>query len=163
MSDMTLPSPRPDAQELAATNRRLTTAILGMVLLTGLIACMSYLAGRTVTQMRMETITPTQTVINPPPLVIEPKTKSTPAPVAIAAAAPVPVATQMYWQVGIVKPEESHIQDMLQARGYAFKLAPFEDTRNFRVLVGPVTNPQEQAALDARLTADGLQHFLRRN
>ena len=162
MSDMTLPSPRPDAQELAATNRRLTTAILGMVLLTGLIACMSYLAGRTVTQMKMETITPTQTVINPPPLVIEPKTKPTPAPVA--AAVPAPAApTQMYWQVGIVKPEESHIQDMLQARGYAFKLAPFEDTRNFRVLVGPVTNPQEQAALDERLTADGLQHFLRRN
>jgi hypothetical protein len=158
MSDMTLPSPRPDAQELAATNRRLTTAILGMVLLAGLIACMSYLAGRTVTQMKMETVTPTQTIINPPPLVIEPKTK--PAPAVVASA---PFATQWYWQVGIVKPEESHIQDLLQARGYAFKLAPFEDTRNFRVLVGPVTNPQQQAALDARLTADGLQHFLRRN
>jgi len=162
MSDMTLPSPRAEAHELVLTNRRLTTAILGMVLLTGLIACMSYLAGRTVTQMKMETVTPTQTVINPPPLVIEPKTKPAPAPVA--AVAPAPAApTQMYWQVGIVKPEESHIQDMLQARGYAFKLAPFEDTRNFRVLVGPVTNPQEQATLDARLTADGLQHFLRRN
>lgn len=163
MSDMTLASPRAETQELVLTNRRLTTAILGMVLLTGLIACMSYLAGRTVTQMRMETVTPTQTVINPPPLVIEPKTKPSPAVVA-AAPAPAPlVATQLYWQVGIVKPEESHIQELLQARGYAFKLAPFEDTRNFRVLVGPVTNPQEQASLDARLTADGLQHFLRRN
>ncbi|MBM3757885.1 MAG: hypothetical protein FJW38_28370 [Acidobacteria bacterium] len=157
---MTLPSPRAEAQELAQTNRRLKTAILGMVLLTGLIACMSYLAGRTVTQMKMETVTPTQTVINPPPLVIEPKTK--PAPVV--AIAPFQAApTQLFWQVGIVKPEESHIQDLLQARGYAFKLAPFEDTRNFRVLVGPVTNPQEQATLDARLTSDGLQHFLRRN
>ncbi|MBM3766180.1 MAG: hypothetical protein FJW32_12390 [Acidobacteria bacterium] len=159
MSDLTLPSPRAEAQELAQSNRRLTTAILGLVLLTGLIACMSYLAGRTVTQMKMETVRPTQTVINPPPLVIEPKTKAAPVVVAAAPAAP----TQLYWQVGIVKPEESHIQDLLQVRGYAFKLAPFEDTRNFRVLVGPVTNPQEQATLDARLTSDGLQHFLRRN
>lgn len=158
MSDMSLPSPRAEAHELVLTNRRLTTAILGMVLLTGLIACMSYLAGRTVTQMKMETVTPTQTVVNPPPLVIEPKTR--PAPMAaVAPAAP----TQMYWQVGIVRPDESHIQDLLQARGYAFKLAPFEDTPNFRVLVGPVTNSQEQAAIDVRLTADGLQHFLRRN
>ena len=113
MSDMTLPSPRAEAQELAATNRRLMTAILGMVLLTGLIACMSYLAGRTVTQMKMETVTPTQTVINPPPLVVEPKTKPSPAVVATVKV-PTPAAqTQMYWQVGIVRPDESHIQDQI--------------------------------------------------
>ena len=54
MSDMTFPQPNAENVELAAANRRLTTAILGMTLLMGLIACLSYLAGRTVTHIKNE-------------------------------------------------------------------------------------------------------------
>src|SRR6187551_6339 len=94
MSDFTFPQPQGTPQlhsenrELAAANRRLTTAILGMTLLTGLIACLSYLAGRTVTQIRTETATVVRTEIPPGPVIVDPLGKPSPS----IAAAPAPAA-----------------------------------------------------------------------
>ncbi|MBM3787622.1 MAG: hypothetical protein FJW30_24970 [Acidobacteria bacterium] len=172
MSDLTLPSPRPDTYELILTNRKLTTAVLGMVLLSGLIACMSYLAGRTVSQIKVETVTPTQTVINPPPLVVEPKSKPSPAGAAVASPmlasapqpAPVPAPPSgLYLQVGLVDPvRETYMQDRLSQLGYKFRLAPMESSLNARVLVGPISSLPEMQELQTRLTAHGYQHFPRR-
>jgi hypothetical protein len=149
--------------ELAAANRRLTTAILGMTLLTGLIACLSYLAGRTVTQIRTETATVVRTEIAPGPVVISPLVK----PSALMVSAPIqnppaPMAA-LYLQVGLLNPAvDRSMQDRLINRGYNVKLAPVENSAVARILVGPIHSVTQQRELESRLVSDGFQYFPRR-
>jgi cell division septation protein DedD len=169
MSDFTFPQPQATPQlhtenrELALANRRLTTAILGMTLLTGLIACLSYLAGRTVTQIRTESATVVRTEIAPGPVVVNPINTPSPSitPVPPSAAPPVPAG--LYLQVGLMDPAvDRSMQDRLVARGYAVKLAPMENSPVSRVLVGPIQSAPQQSELESKLNADGFQHFVRR-
>jgi len=167
MSDFPLPQPTPqlhtENRELTLANRRLTTAILGMTLLTGLIACLSYLAGRTVTQIRTETATVVRTEIPPGPVVVQPMNK--PSPSVAAAPAPVPDAppSGLYLQVGLIDPSiDRSMQDRLVARGYEVKLSRMDNSPISRVLVGPIQSTPQQKELETRLNADGFQYFRRR-
>ncbi|MBI2685530.1 MAG: hypothetical protein HYX27_04375 [Acidobacteria bacterium] len=169
MSDFTLPQPNAENVELAAANRRLTTAILGMTLLTGLVACLSYLAGRTVTQIRSQQAAAVTTEIPPPPLVIHPTSKPSPV-AAIAAPAPVPapIATPaashgLYLQVGLMNPStDRSMQDRLEQNGFTVKLLPLENSPSSRVLVGPIQSSAQQRELETKLAANGFQFFTRR-
>jgi cell division protein FtsN len=161
MSDFTYPPPHSENMELAAANRRLTTAILGMTLLTGLVACLSYLAGRTVTQIRTETATVVRTEIPAAPVVVTPMTK--PSPIAPIPAA-VPEPGGVYYQVGLMDPaRDRSMQDRLEMLGYRVRLTPMENSATvFRVLVGPAPSEQQQLQLRSKLAADGFQFFLKR-
>lgn len=159
--------------ELAAANRRLTTAILGMTLLTGLVACLSYLAGRTVTHIKTESATVVRTEIPPPPLVIQPTPVAAPppaprpapaaAPVVAAAPSP-PPAGALYLQVGLMNPAlDRSMQDRLIRLGFDVKLVPMDGSPTARVLVGPVQSAEQQRAFESKLSAAGFQFFRRYN
>lgn len=151
--------------ELAAANRRLTTAILGMTLLIGLVACLSYLAGRTVTHIRSETATVVRTEIPPGPVVVQPLAKPSPSlrndlPPANPTIDPAP---GLYFQVGLVNPAvDRTMQERLAKRGFAFALAPMENSSVMRLLVGPIESPERQREIAATLAQDGFQYFPRR-
>lgn len=86
---------REENYELASANRKLTTVVMGMTLLMGLVACLSYLAGRAVTQMKTAevagVVTPapqvavvvptptTATVVNPAATAVNPVAASIPS------------------------------------------------------------------------------------
>lgn len=173
MSDLTFPQPNAENAELAAANRRLTTAILGMTLLTGLVACLSYLAGRTVTHIKTETPT-VRVEIPSAPVIVNPTPKPSPAPVAqVAVPAPVPAAppaapasvipSGTYLQVGLMNPaQDKSMQERLVQRGYSVQLAPMENSPVARVLVGPVQTSEQQRELATKLQSDGYQFFPRR-
>lgn len=175
MSDLTFPPPNPENMELAAANRRLTTAILGMVLLTGLVACMAYLAGRTVTRIRAENPATVRQETAHSPLVVNPLPAK---PAAMAASAPAkqaigaPASPDLadvapgpgqYLQVGYIDPARDRaMQHRLTSSGFTVRLAPMEDSQNFRVLVGPIQSPAEQKEIEAKLAAEGYRFFPRR-
>ncbi|MFN0107054.1 MAG: SPOR domain-containing protein [Bryobacteraceae bacterium] len=161
MSDLTFSPPHSENMELAAANRRLTTAILGMTLLTGLIACLSYLAGRTVTQIRTETATVVRTEIPPGPVVISPLTNK---PSPAFAPDPVPVhAAGLYLQVGLMNPAiDRTLQDRLVMAGYSVRVSPMENSPVSRVMVGPIQSTAQQRELESKLRSEGFQFFPRR-
>lgn len=169
MSDMTFPQPNAENAELAAANRRLTTAILGMTLLMGLIACLSYLAGRTVTHMKNEEASAGRTQAPAAPVVVNPVQKPSPsvsvvpsAPVA-APLAPPAVTAGSYFQVGLMNPTaDRSMEDRLTQLGYKVKLLPMENSAVSRVLVGPMASAAEEKEISLKLQADGYQFFPRR-
>jgi cell division septation protein DedD len=177
MSDLTFPTPSSQNMELAAANRKLTTAILGMTLLTGLVACLAYLAGRTVTQIRNEPATIIRTEIPPPPVIVTPSPR--PSPVVVAAAeapAPSPVPaptvaapalpappTGLYLQVGLMNPNvDNSMRLRLQEAGFQVHLAGMEGSPASRVLVGPIASPAQQQQFEEKLREGGYQFFPRR-
>jgi cell division septation protein DedD len=166
MSDFPYPSPHPENLELAAANRRLTTAILGMTLLTGLVACLSYLAGRTVTHIRTEAATVVRPESPAAPVVVTPNggKPSPAAPIAEAPVAPVAPVGGIYFQVGLMDPvRDRSMQERLEKLGYTVRLMPMENNAEVsRVLVGPAPTAQQQQQLQAKLAADGFQCFPRR-
>ena len=168
MSDMTFPQPNAENVELAAANRRLTTAILGMTLLMGLIACLSYLAGRTVTHIKNEEATAGRASAPSGPVVINPISKPSPlvavVPGAPLAPAPAPAVTAgTYYQVGLMNPAtDRSMESRLTQLGYKVKLLPMENSPVSRVLVGPIESANEQKELGLKLQADGYQFFPRR-
>lgn len=177
MSDLTFPPPNPENVELAAANRRLTTAILGMVLLTGLVACMAYLAGRTVTHIRTETSATVRNEVAHGPVVVNPlPAKAAGQPAGAVEAKPVqeaaiPESTEpapapgpgLYLQVGLMDPlRDRTMQYRLTKSGFSVWLSPMEDSPNSRVLVGPILSPAQQKEMEAKLAAEGYQFFQRR-
>lgn len=175
MSDLTFPPPNSEKMELVAANRRLTTAVLGMVLLTGLVACMAYLAGRTVTHMRAGTPATGRTEVAQGPVVVNPlpaKAETKPAaPAAPPQAATVienaepapPPGPGQYLQVGLMDPlRDRSMQYRLTKLGFTVWLSPMEDSPNSRVLVGPIESPGQQKEMEAKLTAEGFHFFQRR-
>ncbi len=176
MSDMTFPQPNAENVELAAANRRLTTAILGMTLLMGLIACLSYLAGRTVTQMKNGEESASRTMAPSAPVVVNPISKPSPLVAAVPAAvipapvvaAPAPAAATAipagsYLQVGLMNPSaDRSMQLRLTELGYNVKLLPMENSPVARVLVGPIESAAREKELSLKLQSDGYQFFPRR-
>jgi len=161
MSDFPFPQPNPENVELAAANRRLTTAILGMTLLCGLIACLSYLAGRTVTHIRSETATVVRTEVPPAPVVVTPSSQIEPFKPSPAAAPP--VATGLYLQVGLVNlATDPSLRDRLLQRGFQVKTVPMENSPVSRLVIGPIQSAAQQSELSAKLQAEGYQFFPRR-
>ena len=169
MSDMTFPQPNAENVELAAANRRLTTAILGMTLLMGLIACLSYLAGRTVTQFKNEEASAARAQSPSAPMVINPIKKPSPS-VAVVPSVPVAVPQPLaaipagnYLQVGLMNPAaDRSMEARLIQLGYQVKLLPMENSPVSRVLVGPIGSATEQKNLSMKLQAEGFQFFPRR-
>lgn len=164
MSDFPFPRPNTENMELAAANRRLTTAILGMTLLTGLVACLAYLAGRTVTHIKTETATVTRTEIPAGPVVVHPL-EAPPAAAITPSAKPAPasVPAGSYLQVGLMNPAlDRSMQDRLEQQGLKVSLAPLENSTAFRVLVGPFPSSTEQSQVESKLQALGFQYFPRR-
>ncbi len=168
MSDFPFPRPNTEHMELAAANRRLTTAILGMTLLTGLVACLSYLAGRTVTHIKTETATVTRTEIPAAPMVVHPLEKPSAMP-AVVPAKPTPapaatlIASGLYLQVGLMNPSQDRsMQERLEQQGLKVSLAPLENSTASRVLVGPFASSAQQAEIESKLQALGFQYFPRR-
>ena len=165
MSDMTFPQPNAENVELAAANRRLTTAILGMTLLMGLIACLSYLAGRTVTHIKNEEASSGRASAPSAPVVINPINQPSPSVAVVpTAAAPAPaVSAGTYYQVGLMNPAtDRSMESRLTQLGYKVKLLPMENSPVSRVLVGPIDSATEQKELGLKLQADGYQFFPRR-
>jgi cell division protein FtsN len=169
MSDMTFPQPNAENVELAAANRRLTTAILGMTLLMGLIACLSYLAGRTVTHIKNEEASAGRQQSPPTPVVVNPVQKPSPS-VAVVPSTPVTTPlvpagspTGSYLQVGLMNPAvDRSMETRLTQLGYKVKLLPMENSAVSRVLVGPMASAAEEKELSLKLQADGYQFFPRR-
>lgn len=175
-------SPRQENFELALANRKLTTALLGMVLLAGLIACMSYLAGRSVSNIQANSAAASVPAANAPqPVIVEPLAKSTAAPavieprssaVALPAAAPqtmvlkqatnVPPRGSIFMQVGYIDPAQSaSFTAALRAKGFSPQLLPAEGG-GMRVLLGPVASEAEALAMQSKLTANGIESFVKR-
>ena len=169
MSDMTFPQPNAENVELAAANRRLTTAILGMTLLMGLIACLSYLAGRTVTHIKNEEASAGRQQSASTPVVVNPVQKPSPlvavvpsTPVATPLA-PAAIPTGSYLQVGLMNPAvDRSMEARLTQLGYKVKLLPMENSTVSRVLVGPMASAAEEKEISLKLQADGYQFFPRR-
>lgn len=169
MSDMTFPQPNAENVELAAANRRLTTAILGMTLLMGLIACLSYLAGRTVTHIKNEEASAGRQQAASGPVIINPIKKPSPAVAVIPSVpvytptAPAAVTTGSYLQVGLMNPAtDRSMETRLTQLGYKVHLVPMENSAVSRVLVGPIASATEQKEISLKLQADGYQFFPRR-
>ena len=84
--------------ELAKTNKKLVTVVMGMTLLLGLVACLAYLAGRSITSMKSQSAE----VKVPLSIVVDsPKAKAEIAQAAAIAAAPVVEASAI---VAVTKP-----------------------------------------------------------
>ena len=169
MSDMTFPQPNAENVELAAANRRLTTAILGMTLLMGLIACLSYLAGRTVTHLKNEEASARRAPAAAAPVVINPAHKPSPSvsvtPNIPSVSAPAPTSTLVpagnYFQVGLMNPSaDRSMETRLLQQGYKVRLLPMENSPISRVLVGPL-DAVEQREVGRKLQIDGYQFFPR--
>lgn len=176
MGDTHLPNPEGASYELALANRKLVTVVMGMTLLMGLVACLAYLAGRSVTGIRAERSVP---IVAPPPVVVEapaaPAPKATvpaaPAPAAKVAAPPVapqpaaPVASpsgpQLYLQVAAGSPADlAPLQKQLAQRDLPLQIVQLDDKH--RLLVGPVRDSAQQKEFEKRLAEAGKQYFPRR-
>lgn len=187
MSDLSIPHARRESLELAAAHRRLTTVILGMTLLTGLVACLSYLAGRTITNIKSDEAEVVRREATASPLIIEPTTRTPaadPPPEAAPAAArqPMQVADPsafpavaapaaaparapggaLYFQVGLMNAAaDRSMQDRLIKLGFNIKLEPMDNSAVSRVLVGPIHSAEEQREFESKLAAGGFQFFRR--
>jgi cell division protein FtsN len=180
-------SPRQENFELALANRKLTTALLGMILLAGLIACMSYLAGRSVSNIQSKAAASEQAAVAPQPVIVEPLAKSAPAPVVTEtpAATPAPAASgqilfeqpaarpaaqaqapapgSIYLQVGYIDAAQSaSFSAQLKAKGYSPSIRPGDNAHGVRVLLGPLASDAEALALQSRVNADGFESFVKR-
>ncbi len=166
MGDSHLPNPQAASYELAMANRKLVTIVMGMTLMMGLIACLSYLAGRSVTGIRAENSRP---AVIPPPVIVEAPS----APIQRAAKssvppaqAPVPfvaslVGPQLYLQVAA-----GSESDLAPLRSKLEKAALPQRTvlidKMFRLLVGPVRNSAHQKEIESKLREAGQLFFQRR-
>ena len=165
MGDSHLPNPQAASYELALANRKLVTIVMGMTLMMGLIACLSYLAGRSVTGIRAEKARP---AIIPPPVIIEApsapiqRTKTVPSP----APAPLPVVAslvgpQLYLQVAAgAESDLAPLRSKLEKD--AFPLRTVLIDQSFRLLVGPVRDDAHQRELEEKLRAADRPFFQRR-
>lgn len=165
MGDSHLPNPEAASYELAVANRKLVTIVMGMTLMMGLIACLSYLAGRSVTGIRTEKSRP---AVIPPPVIVEapsaPIQRAKISPLPAPAPAPVVaslVGPQLYLQVAAgsesdLAPLRSKlVQDALPLRTVLID-------NMFRLLVGPVRDSTHQKELEGKLREAGQPFFHRR-
>ncbi len=165
MGDSPLPNPQAASYELAMANRKLVTIVMGMTLMMGLIACLSYLAGRSVTGIRAEKARP---AVIPPPVIVEapsaPIQRARPSP--LPAPAPLPVVAslvgpQLYLQVAA-----GSESDLVPLRSKLEKEALPQRTvlidNMFRLLVGPLRDSAHQKEIEGKLREAGQPFFQRR-
>jgi cell division septation protein DedD len=171
MGDSQLSTPETASYELALANRKLVTVVMGMTLLMGLVACLAYLAGRSVTGIRAEQASP---AVLPPPVIVEraaaPPSQA-PAPVAVepsapmaapvALPAPAPIGPRLYLQVAAGEVADFQpLRSQLEKAGLPLEVVLLEDKH--RLLVGPVRDQAQKQEFETRLTAAGHPFFARR-
>ena len=166
MGDSPLPNPEAASYELALANRKLVTIVMGMTLMMGLIACLSYLAGRSVTGIRTEKARP---AIIPPPVIVEaPSAPLVSAKVSPPRPAPAPtpivaslVGPQLYLQVAAgAESDLVPLRSQLQKDALPVRIVLID--RLFRLLVGPVRDSAHQSELEGKLREAGRPFFQRR-
>jgi hypothetical protein len=170
MGEMHLPTPESASYELALANRKLVTVVMGMTLLMGLVACLAYLAGRSVTGIRA---TQESQMVVPPPVIVEPSAQmeappAVPAPAVDPAAAPSAVVEKetprtpvVYLQVAAAElPNFQPLRSQLEQAGFPLEVKLIEGKH--RLLVGPIEDGVQQQELVARLKAAGHPYFARR-
>jgi hypothetical protein len=187
MGESHLTAPEAASYELALANRKLVTVVMGMTLLMGLVACLAYLAGRSVTGIRANQ---ESRMVVPPPVIVEPEAKAEKTvaePVAIPVASPTvtpvapptapPVAApapvdhpvvgtvpgrirRLYLQVAAAElPGFQPLRSELERAGFPLEIARID--RKHRLLVGPLRDEQQKVELQMRLTAAGHPSFVR--
>lgn len=181
MGESHLPTPEATSYELALANRKLVTVVMGMTLLMGLVACLAYLAGRSVTGIRAEQAAP---AVLPPPVIVDRTVASsspapavpvdttapvaTPLPVASPAEASSPAiatsapnAQRLFLQVAAGEiPDFQPLRLTLEQAGFPLVVVLIDDKH--RLLVGPVRDQAQKQEFETRLTDGGHQYFARR-
>lgn len=176
MGESHLPTPEAASYELALANRKLVTVVMGMTLLMGLVACLAYLAGRSVTGIRAEQMT--GAVIPPPVIVDKPVTVEKRSPplaaapeVPLAAPASVPVVApapqpssegpRLFLQVAAGEVSDFQpLRSQLEQAGLPIEVVLIDDKH--RLLVGPVRDQAEKHEFESRLRGAGHLFFSRR-
>ena len=179
MGDTPLSTPNAASYELALANRKLVTVVMGMTLLMGLVACLAYLAGRSVTGIRAQQAAPAAL---PPPVVVE----KSPVPVAAAVPAPIPASVpastpfaapaaapqaapasvasegqRLFLQVAAGEVSDFQpLRSNLEKDGLPLEVVLIEGKH--RLLVGPVRDAAQKREFEAVLTAAGHPFFARR-
>ncbi len=165
MGDSHLPNPDAASYELALANRKLVTIVMGMTLMMGLIACLSYLAGRSVTGIRTEKARP---AVIPPPVIVEAPTapiqraemspQPPPAPTPVVASL---LGPQLYLQVAAgAESDLAPLRSNLEKDALPLRTVLIDDI--FRLLVGPVRDSAHQKELEGKLRQADRQFFPRR-
>ncbi len=168
--------------DLAQTNKKLVTVVMGMTIMIGLVACIAYLAGRAMTIARSNGSQPViqraaqLPIVVDSPKVMTPKSDSpialpTQAVVAVPANLPknetktasVPVTGTWYVQVGYIEKDQAGAfrRDLEQKGFTSFAIAGDTPTSN-RILLGPLADPIARAAMQQRLKMAGFESFQRR-
>ena len=170
--------------DLAQTNKKLVTIVMGMTLMIGLVACIAYLAGRAITLNRVGVNQPVVSRNSKLPIIVDsPKVgvQKMEAPVANASlpkvVAPVPVVTppaaasieskpdsgKWYVQVGYIeKPQSDTFRAALKGKGFTTTVAKGDTPDQVRILVGPVPDYDSRMAIQRQLMAAGFESFQRR-
>ena len=170
MGDLHLPTPESASYELALANRKLVTVVMGMTLLMGLVACLAYLAGRSVTGIRA---TQESRMVVPPPVIVEPSAQieappAMPAPAVDPPPAPsavvekaTPGTPRVYLQVAAAElPTFQPLRSQLEQAGFPLEVKRIEGKH--RLLVGPIQDDKQQQEFASRLRAAGHPCFARR-
>lgn len=174
MGDSQLSTPDAASYELALANRKLVTVVMGMTLLMGLVACLAYLAGRSVTGIRAQQAAP---AVIPPPVIVEKSPVAAiapPAPVAEPApapphtpapAAPVPSATltgsRLFLQVAAGEISDFQpLRSELERAGLPLEVVLIENKH--RLLVGPIKDAEQKRKFEGHLESGNYPYFARR-
>lgn len=172
MGDSQLSTPEAASYELALANRKLVTVVMGMTLLMGLVACLAYLAGRSVTGIRAQQAAP---AVVPPPVIVEkspvaetkaPATAPAPLPVPPAPPAVAPVSAtltgpRLFLQVAAGEIADFQpIRSALERAGLPLEVILIDDKH--RLLVGPVKDAEQKREFEAVLATHNFPYFSRR-
>ncbi len=172
-----------NVSDLAQTNKKLVTIVMGMTLMIGLVACIAYLAGRAITLNRAGVSQPTISRAAKLPIIVDsPKVAAqkveAPAPTpTLKVVAPVSVATQLpaasieskpdsgtwYVQVGYIEKQQSDgFRSGLKDKGFKTTVANGNSPDQVRILIGPLADYDARLAVQRQLTAAGYESFQRR-
>ena len=176
MGDSQLSTPDAASYELALANRKLVTVVMGMTLLMGLVACLAYLAGRSVTGIRAQQAAP---AVIPPPVIVEksavaavapPAPAAEPAPAPPAPAPPTPAASvpaatltgsRLFLQVAAGEISDFQpLRSELEHAGLPLEVVLIENKH--RLLVGPIKDAEQKRKFEAQLESGNHPYFARR-
>jgi len=144
MGESHLTAPEAASYELALANRKLVTVVMGMTLLMGLVACLAYLAGRSVTGIRANQ----ERMAVPVP-------ESAPTEEKVVVRAP-----RLYLQVAAAElPDFQPLRSELERDGYPLEIIRLDD--KYRLLIGPLRDEKQKAEFEGRLAAAGRPFFIR--
>ncbi len=183
--------PKEDGQfEVVLGNRELLSILFIVVVLLGVFFTMGYVLGRNAASppeaaarqsesVRAAAPTPSSApspggpaATSPEAVAPNPAASAEPpsqagerlsSPTDTAAAPPEPAPGQSFWQVAAVKRSEAEIvADVLKKKGFRVLIAPHPTEDLFRVLVGPLSGPDETSRMRDELEAAGFKPLLRK-